>query len=310
MAIRGVAKAYKEKGNHIITSVIEHHAVLNTCNALEKEGFEVTYLPVKENGIIDIEELKKAIKPTTILITIMHGNNEIGTIQPIEEIGALAKANKILFHTDAVQTMGKIEIKPKAMNIDLLTFSGHKFYGPKGIGALYIRKGIKLDKIMTGGHQERGRRPGTENVPGIVAMAKALEISVESMKEEWDREKKLRDYLESALVEKIPEVIVNGDKEKRLAGTLNLTIKYVEGESILLNLDLKGIAVSSGSACTSGSLDPSHVILAIGVPIEHAHGSIRFSIGRFNTKEEIDYVIETLPPIVEKIRNMSPFWNK
>lgn len=309
MAIIGAARGNRDKGNHIITSSIEHSAVLAACKMLEKEGFEVTYLPVKQNGIIDIEELKKAVKPETILITIMHANNEIGTIQPIEEIGAIAKEKKILFHVDAVQSVGKIRFMPKEWNIDMLSFSGHKFYGPKGIGALYIRNGVKVDKIIVGGHQERNRRPGTENVPGIIGMAEALKIAYENLEEESARESALRDNLEKKLVERIPEVIVNGDKEKRLPGTLSLTIKYVEGESILLNLDLKGIAVSSGSACTSGSLEPSHVVLAIGVPIEHAHGTIRFSLGRFNTQAEVDYVAEVLPEIVEKIRKMSPFWN-
>lgn len=309
MAIIGAARGNRDKGNHIITSSIEHSAVLAACKLLEKEGFEVTYLPVKQNGIIDIEELKKAVKAETILITIMHANNEIGTVQPIEEIGAVAKENKILFHVDAVQSVGKIRFMPKEWNIDMLSFSGHKFYGPKGIGGLYIRNGVKVDKIIVGGHQERNRRPGTENVPGIIGMAEALRIAYENLEEESARESALRDDLEKKLVERIPEVIVNGDIEKRLPGTLSLTIKYVEGESILLNLDLKGVAVSSGSACTSGSLEPSHVVLAIGVPIEHAHGTIRFSLGRFNTQAEVDYVADILPEIVEKIRKMSPFWN-
>lgn len=309
MAIIGAARGNRDKGNHIITSSIEHSAVLAACKLLEKEGFEVTYLPVKQDGIVDIEELKKAVRAETILITIMHANNEIGTVQPIEEIGAIAKEKKILFHVDAVQSVGKIRFMPKEWNIDMLSFSGHKFYGPKGIGALYIRNGVKVDKIIVGGHQERNRRPGTENVPGIIGMAEALRIAYENLEEESARESALRDDLEKKLVERIPEVIVNGDREKRLPGTLSLTIKYVEGESILLNLDLKGVAVSSGSACTSGSLEPSHVVLAIGVPIEHAHGTIRFSLGRFNTQAEVDYVADILPEIVEKIRKMSPFWN-
>lgn len=309
-AILGAARGNKEKGNHIITSAIEHSAVLAACKMLEKEGFEVTYLPVKSNGIIDIEEFKKAIRPETILVTIMHANNEIGTLQPIAEIGEITKENKILFHVDAVQSVGKIKFMPKDWNIDMLSFSGHKFYGPKGVGGLYIRNGIKIDKVIVGGHQERNRRPGTENVPGIIGMAEALKISFAHIEEEAVREKALRDDLEKKLVERIPEVIVNGDKDKRLPGTLSLTIKYVEGESILLNLDLKGVAVSSGSACTSGSLEPSHVVLAVGVPMEHAHGTIRFSLGRFNTQQEVDYVADILPEIVEKIRSMSPFWNR
>lgn len=309
-AILGAARGNKEKGNHIITSAIEHSAVLAACKMLEKEGFEVTYLPVKSNGIIDIEEFKKAIRPETILVTIMHANNEIGTLQPIAEIGEITKDKKILFHVDAVQSVGKIKFMPKDWNIDMLSFSGHKFYGPKGVGGLYIRNGIKIDKVIVGGHQERNRRPGTENVPGIIGMAEALKISFAHIEEEAVREKALRDDLEKKLVERIPEVIVNGDKDKRLPGTLSLTIKYVEGESILLNLDLKGVAVSSGSACTSGSLEPSHVVLAVGVPMEHAHGTIRFSLGRFNTQQEVDYVADILPEIVEKIRSMSPFWNR
>ena len=309
-AILGAARGNKEKGNHIITSAIEHSAVLAACKMLEKEGFEVTYLPVKSNGIIDIEEFKKAIRPETILVTIMHANNEIGTLQPIAEIGEITKEKKILFHVDAVQSVGKIKFMPKDWNIDMLSFSGHKFYGPKGVGGLYIRNGIKIDKVIVGGHQERNRRPGTENVPGIIGMAEALKISFAHIEEEAVREKALRDDLEKKLVERIPEVIVNGDKDKRLPGTLSLTIKYVEGESILLNLDLKGVAVSSGSACTSEGLEPSHVVLAVGVPMEHAHGTIRFSLGRFNTQQEVDYVADILPEIVEKIRSMSPFWNR
>ncbi|WP_372339421.1 cysteine desulfurase NifS [Haliovirga abyssi] len=309
IAIKGVARAYKNRGKHIITSVIEHPSVLNTCKALEKEGFEVSYIPIDDKGIVNLEKLKEAIREDTILISIMHGNNEIGTVQPIKEIGAIAKENKIFFHVDAVQTIGKMELNIKENNISLLSFSGHKFYGPKGIGGLYVKNGIKLEKVLTGGHQERNRRPGTENVASIVGMTKALELSYENMEEESKREKELRNYFEEEIVKKIPELILNGDREKRLPGTSSVTIKFVEGESILLNLDFKGIAVSSGSACTSGSLEPSHVVLALGVPMEHAHGTIRFSLGRYNTKEEVDYVLEVLPPIVEKIRSMSPFWN-
>ncbi len=310
MAIIGAARANKEKGKHIITSNIEHAAVISACKLLEKEGFDVTYLPVREDGIVNIDDFKSALREDTILVTIMHANNEIGTIQPIKEIGEITKEKKILFHVDAVQSVGKLRFKPKEWNIDMLSFSGHKFHGPKGIGGLYIRNGIKMDKLIVGGHQERNRRPGTENIPGIIGMAKALEIADAHLEEAAEREKALRDDLEKKLVERIPEVIVNGDKEKRLPGTLSLTIKYVEGESILLNLDLKGVAVSSGSACTSGSLEPSHVVLAIGVPMEHAHGTIRFSLGKYNTQEEVDYVADILPEIVAKIRSMSPFWNK
>lgn len=310
MAIIGAARANKEKGKHIITSNIEHAAVISACKLLEKEGFDVTYLPVREDGIVNIDDFKSALREDTILVTIMHANNEIGTIQPIKEIGEITKEKKILFHVDAVQSVGKLRFKPKEWNIDMLSFSGHKFHGPKGIGGLYIRNGIKMDKLIVGGHQERNRRPGTENIPAIIGMTKALEIANAHLEEAAEREKALRDDLEKKLVERIPEVIVNGDKEKRLPGTLSLTIKYVEGESILLNLDLKGVAVSSGSACTSGSLEPSHVVLAIGVPMEHAHGTIRFSLGKYNTQEEVDYVADILPEIVAKIRSMSPFWNK
>jgi len=309
LAIRGVAEGYKEKGNHIITSVIEHPSVLNTCKELEKEGFEITYISVNENGIVNLKELEGAIKETTILISIMHANNEIGTIQNINKIGEIAKKNKILFHSDIVQSIGKLEINPKENNIDLFSFSGHKFYGPKGIGGLYVRNGVKLKRVITGGHQERNRRPGTENVPAIVGMAKAIEIAYKNKENDNKKEKELRDYLESELIKRIPEVKANANLVERLPGTLSFTIKYVEGESILLNLDIKGIAVSSGSACASGSLDPSHVILAIGVPIEDAHGTLRFSIGKYNTKEDIDCVIKELPPIIAKIRSMSPFWD-
>lgn len=310
MAIIGAARANREKGKHIITSNIEHAAVTSACKVLEKEGFDVTFLPVREDGIVNIDDFKKALRDDTILVTIMHANNEIGTIQPIQEIGEITKEKKILFHVDAVQSVGKIRFKPKDWNIDMMSFSGHKFHGAKGIGGLYIRNGIKVDKLIVGGHQERNRRPGTENIPGIIGMAKALEIADAHLEEGATREAALRDDLEKKLVERIPEVIVNGKKDKRLPGTLSLTIKYVEGESILLNLDLKGVAVSSGSACTSGSLEPSHVVLAIGVPMEHAHGTIRFSLGKYNTQEEVDYVADILPEIVAKIRSMSPFWNK
>ena len=310
MAIIGAARANREKGKHIITSNIEHAAVTSACKVLEKEGFDVTFLPVREDGIVNIDDFKKALRDDTILVTIMHANNEIGTIQPIQEIGEITKEKKILFHVDAVQSVGKIRFKPKDWNIDMMSFSGHKFHGAKGIGGLYIRNGIKVDKLIVGGHQERNRRPGTENIPGIIGMAKALEIADAHLEEGAVREAALRDDLEKKLVERIPEVIVNGKKDKRLPGTLSLTIKYVEGESILLNLDLKGVAVSSGSACTSGSLEPSHVVLAIGVPMEHAHGTIRFSLGKYNTQEEVDYVADILPEIVAKIRSMSPFWNK
>lgn len=309
-AIKGIAKANKEKGNHIITSKIEHPAVLETCKQLEKEGFEITYVSVDENGIVNLDELKKSIKPTTILITIMFANNEIGTIQPIEEIGKIAKENNIYFHTDAVQAVGNIEIDVEKLNIDSLSLSGHKFYGPKGIGALYVRTGIKFEKFISGGHQERNKRAGTENVAGIVGMGKAIELAYSSLDEHNKKIKELRDYYVEQVKEKIPYIKINGDIEKRLPGNSNISFRFIEGESLLLNLDLKGICASSGSACTSGSLDPSHVLLAIGLPHEIAHGSLRISIGKYNTKEEIDYLIESLVEIVNRLREMSPLWEK
>ena len=309
-AIRGIAYSYIKKGKHIITSKIEHPAVLETCKQLEKEGFEVTYIGVNENGIIDLEELKKAIKPTTTLITIMYANNEIGTLQPIKEIGEIAKENKIIFHTDAVQAVGNIKIDVKELNIDSLSLSGHKFYGPKGIGALYVKKGVQFNKLINGGHQERNKRAGTENVAGIVGLAKAMELAYSNLDEHNKKIKELRDYYVSQVKEKIPYIKINGDMEKRLPGNSNISFRFIEGESLLLNLDLKGICASSGSACTSGSLDPSHVLLAIGLPHEIAHGSLRISIGKYNTKEEIDYVVENLVEIVGRLREMSPLWEK
>lgn len=309
-AIKGIASSYKEKGKHLITSMIEHHSVLDVFKYLEKNGYEVTYIPVNKNGVLDIEILKKSIRTDTILVSIMYANNEIGTIQPIKEIGEITKANNIFFHVDAVQAIGKYRIYPKELNIDLLSFSGHKFYGPKGIGGLYIRRGIKLDKFVHGGQQERNRRAGTENVPSIIGMSKALELSCSKMDETYKKEIELRNYLEEKIIEKIPESYINAREAERLPGTISLTIRYIEGESLLLNLDMKGIAVSSGSACASSDLNASHVLLAIGVPIADAHGTIRISIGKYNTKEEIDYLIEELPKIVEKLRSLSPFWNK
>lgn len=309
-AIRGIAYSYLKKGNHIITSKIEHPAVLETCKQLEKEGFEVTYIGVKENGIIDLEELKKAIKPTTILITIMFANNEIGTLQPIEEIGKISKENNIIFHTDAVQAVGNIKIDVKKLNIDSLSLSAHKFYGPKGVGALYVKNGIQFNKFINGGHQERNKRAGTENVAGIVGLAKAIELAYQKLEEHNNKIKELRDYYINQVKEKIPYIKINGDLEKRLPGNANISFRFIEGESLLLNLDLKGICASSGSACTSGSLDPSHVLLAIGLPHEIAHGSLRISIGKYNTKKEIDYVVENLVEIVNRLREMSPLYEK
>lgn len=310
LAIRGVARAYKNRGKHIIVSSIEHPGVRNTCKDLEKEGFEITVLNVDKNGVVDLEQLKSAIKDETILISVMHANNETGVIQPIEEIGKIAKENKILFHVDAVQSMGKIEINPKEMGIDLLVFTAHKFYGPKGVGALYVRNGVRLGKVITGGGQERKLRPGTTNTPLIVGMAKALEKAYAEREEENKRVGELRDYFEEQISARIPEIVINGKDVPRLPGTSSITFKYVEGESILLSLSMKGIAVSSGSACSSDELQASHVLLAMGIPAEFAHGTIRFSLGKYNTKEEIDYTIEAVVEIIGKLRMMSPLWNE
>ncbi len=310
MALKGIAYANKNKDNHIITSKIEHPAILETCKQLEKEGFEVSYVGVDENGILDLEELKSAIKPTTTLISVMFANNEIGTIQPIKEIGELAKRRGIVFHTDAVQAIGSVRIDVQELNIDALSLSGHKFYGPKGIGALYIRKGIKFDKFINGGHQERNKRAGTENVPGIVGLGKAIEIAYRDLDEHTKQIKDLRDYYVSQVIKRIPYIKVNGDMKSRLPGNSNISFRFIEGEGLLLNLDLKGICASSGSACSSGSLDPSHVLLAIGLPHEIAHGSLRISIGKYNTKEEIDYLLDNLVEIVQRLRDMSPLWEK
>ncbi len=309
-AIKGIARANKSKGNHIITSKIEHPAVLDSCYDLEKEGFEVSYISVDENGTIDLEELKKEIKPTTILISVMTANNEIGTIQPIKEIGKIAHEHNIYFHTDAVQAIGNIKIDVNEMNIDSLSLSGHKFYGPKGIGALYVKNGVSFNKYISGGHQERNKRAGTENVAGIVGLASAMERAYKELDEHNKKISELRDYYESSILEKIPYVKVNGNVKNRLPGNSNISFRYIEGEGLLLNLDLKGICASSGSACTSGFLDPSHVLLAIGLPHEIAHGSLRISIGKYNTKEEIDYLIDSLVEIVNKLRNMSPLWEE
>lgn len=309
-AIKGVALRNKEKGNHIITSKIEHHAVLHTCQYLEKHGFEVTYLDVDEYGLIDLEELKAAITDNTILITIMYANNEIGTIQPIEEIGKIAKENNIIFHTDAVQAIGSIKIDVKAMNIDLLSLSAHKIYGPKGVGALYIKKGLRLDNLIEGGAQERNRRAGTENVQGIVGLGKAIELAYKNLDEKNEKIIYLRDRLMNKIEENLDYIRLNGHRTKRLPGNVNYSFEFIEGESILLSLDMEGIAASSGSACTSGSLDPSHVLLAIGLPHGIAHGSLRLSLGIYNTEEEVDYVVGKLVEIVDRLRNMSPLFNE
>lgn len=310
LAIKGYAKANKSKGKHIITSCIEHPAVLNSCKSLENDGFEVTYLSVDKNGFIDLEELKRSIRKDTILITIMFANNEIGTIEPIEEIGKIAHDNNIVFHTDAVQAIGNIEIDVKKMNIDMLSMSGHKFYGPKGIGALYVKKGIRLSKINDGGHQESDKRAGTENVPSIIGLGLAIEKAYKGINKNTTIIKELRDYYISEIERRIPEVILNGDREKRLPGNANFSFKYVEGESILLLLDSYGICTSTGSACSSKTLEPSYVLLNIGLPHEIAHGSIRVSIGKHNTKEEIDYLIDTMEKVISKLRNMSPLYER
>jgi cysteine desulfurase len=308
-AIKGIASAYKQKGNHIITTVIEHHAVLHTCEYLAKNGFEITYLPVDEYGFINIKDLENAITDKTILVSIMFANNEIGTIEPIKEIGALCRSKKVLFHTDAVQAVGHIPVDVKEMNIDLLSLAAHKFYGPKGVGALYVRKGIKVENLVHGGGQERNKRAGTENVAGIVGLGKALELATQNMEESNKKLVYLRDRLINGLLE-IPYSKLNGPRsENRLPGNSNICFNFIEGESILLLLDADGIAGSSGSACTSGSLDPSHVLLAIGVPIEIAHGSLRLSLGDATTEEEVDFVIETVPKIVKRLRDMSPLWD-
>ena len=308
LAIRGIAKAYKHRGKHIITSTIEHPAVKNTFMDLMEDGFEVTMVPVDENGVMIMDEFKKALREDTILVSVMHANNEVGTFQPIEEIAKITKERKIIFHVDAVQTMGKVEIYPEKMGIDLLSFSGHKFHAPKGIGVLYKRDGVRLARIITGGNQEGKRRPGTSNVPYIVGLAKALQMAVANMKEEWNREETLRDYFEDEVSKRIPEIKINGKGARRLPGTSSITFKYLEGESMLLNLSLKGIAVSSGSACSSDSLQPSHVLLAMGIPAEFAHGTLRFSLSKYTTKEEIDYTIESLVEIIGKLRDLSPLW--
>jgi len=306
-AIKGGAFANRKKGNHIITSRIEHHAVLNACKWLEKQGFKVSYISVDKYGFLNLDELKGSITDKTILITIMHANNEVGTIESIREIAGIAKDNGIYMHTDAVQTVGKIPVDVNELGVDLLSLSGHKFYGPKGVGALFIRKGTRIDSLLHGGHHEGKKRAGTENVPGIVGLGVACELAMEEREEEEKKLKALRDRLEEGLIRSIEDVIVNGHPKMRLSGTLNICIKYIEGESMLLQLDHEGIAASSGSACTSASLEPSHVLTAMGISPVVAHGSLRFSLGRSNTKEDIDRVIEVLPPIVKRLREMSPF---
>jgi len=307
-AIKATAEAYQGKGNHIITSKIEHHAVLHTCEYLEKRGFEVTYLDVDENGTVKLEDLKKAIRPTTILISIMFANNEIGTIQPIKEIGAIAKEHGILFHTDAVQAYCHVPINVDEYNIDMLSSSGHKINGPKGIGFLYIRTGIKTRSFIHGGAQERKRRGGTENVPGIVGYGKAVEMALATMEERAKKESELRDYLMERIMAEVPYTRINGHRTNRLSNNVNVAFQFIEGESLLIKLDMAGICGSSGSACTSGSLDPSHVLLAIGLPHEIAHGSLRLTLNEENTKEEMDYVVAQVKEIVSYLRGMSPLY--
>lgn len=307
-AIKGVALALKDKGKHIITTNIEHHAILHTCEFLEENGYEVTYIPVDEYGMVSADDIKKAIRPDTILVSVMTANNEIGTIEPIKEIGAVCREKGIYFHTDAVQAVGHIKIDVKEMNIDLLSLSGHKIGAPKGIGALYIKKGVKIKNLIHGGQQEKGKRAGTENVIGIVALGKAIELAVSEMEDTTERLKYLRDKIINGVLKNIEYSRLNGHPEERLPGNVNISFEFIEGESMLLMLDAKGICASSGSACTSGSLDPSHVLLAIGLPHEKAHGSLRISLGYQNTEEEVDKLLEVLPPIVQRLREMSPLY--
>lgn len=308
-ALKAAFEAYKDKGNHIITTKIEHHAILHTCEYLEKErGAKITYLDVDENGVVDLEQLQKEITPQTILISVMFANNEIGTIQPIKEIGQIAREHGILFHTDAVQAFGQVTINVDEYNIDMLSSSGHKINGPKGIGFLYIRKGVKIRSFVHGGAQERKRRAGTENVPGIVGYGVAAQRAARTMAERTAREIELRDYLINRITTEIPYTRLNGDPVKRLPNNVNISFQFIEGESLLIMLDMDGICASSGSACTSGSLDPSHVLLAIGLPHEIAHGSLRLTLSEETTKEEIDFVVERIKKIVEHLRNMSPLY--
>lgn len=308
-AVRGAAYANIKKGRHIITSAIEHHAILHTCQQLEKEGFEVTYLTVDEDGIVSPESLKAALRPDTTVVSIMAANNEIGTIEPIEELAAIAKAHGAIFHTDAVQAIGHVKVDVKALNVDLLSMSGHKFHAPKGIGVLYIRSGVKLQRLMQGGAQERTQRPGTENLASIVGIGKAIEIATADIELHQQKMQAMRDRLIERIMNEIPYCRLNGHRTQRLCGNVNISFRFIEGEALLLSLDLKGIGGSSGSACTSGSLDPSHVLLAIGLPHEIAHGSLRLSLSEENTMEEVDYVVDSLKEIVARLRAMSPLYD-
>jgi len=309
-AIKGVASALEKKGNHIITSAIEHHAVSESCKFLEKRGFKITYVGVDKYGLVSPEDIKKAITDKTILISVMHANNEIGTIQPIAEIGKIAREKEIYFHADAVQTVGHIPVNVTELNVDLLSLSAHKFYGPKGVGALYIRKGTRLEPLLHGGDQERNRRASTQNTPGIVGLGKAIELCREKMKAETEFQMRLRDKLIKEIPERIPEVILNGHPQIRLPNNVNFSIKYIEGESILLSMDMLGVAISTGSACTSSSLEPSHVLLAIGLSHEVSHGSARITLGRWTKEEDVDTLIVSLAKVVEKLRAMSPLYEK
>lgn len=309
-AIRSVCERLAAKGKkHIITSVFEHHAILHTCQAMEKNGFEVTYLPVYENGIVKPEDVKNAIREDTAIVTIMYANNEIGTIQPVEEIAAICKEKGVIFHTDAVQAVGHVKIDVHAQGIDMLSVSGHKIHAQKGVGALYVRKGIPMTNLIYGGAQERNRRAGTENLPAIVGFAKAMELANTDIEERGRKTAVLRDRLIDGIL-KLPRTRLNGDREKRLPGTVNISIEGVEGESLLLMLDMNGICASSGSACTSGSLDPSHVLLALGLKHEVAHGSLRLSINEDTTDEDVDYILEVVPKVVNRLRDMSPLWER
>ncbi len=309
-ALKGVMKANKNKGNHLITCKIEHHGILHTCETLEKEGFEVTYLDVDSEGMISLETLEAAIKPSTVMISIMFVNNEIGTMQPIAEIGKIARKHGLIFHTDAVQALGNVRINVDELNVDLMSFSAHKIYGPKGIGGLYIRKGIKIQNLIEGGAQERKRRAGTENLPGVVGFAKAAEIANENLDAHIEKLTYLRDRLVKGILESVEYSKSNGHPTLRHPGNVNVCFEFIEGEALLLSLNAKGIAGSSGSACTSGSLDPSHVLMSIGLPHEIAHGSLRLSLGDFNTEEEVDYAVESLVEVVHKLRMMSPLYDK
>lgn len=306
LALIGVARANISKGNHVVTTAIEHHAVLETCEYLRAVGFEVTILPVDQRGLVAPADVEKAITDKTILVSVMHANNEIGTIEPLEEISNVTRERGVLLHTDAVQTVGAIPVDVDVLGVDLLTLTAHKFYGPKGVGALYVRKGTRFAPIIHGGAQERQRRAGTENVPGIVGLARALEISQVDIEARAEALTRLRDYLIRGLVERAPDLRLNGHPTKRLPNNVNVAVQYIEGEGMLLSLDMLGVAASSGSACASGSLEPSHVLRAIGLPFDIAHGSIRFSLGRMTTKDDIDFVLERFPPIVERLRSMSP----